>query len=168
VNARARSVAIAVAGLTALTTAVGVAPAPAAARSWSSMGPFSIGTTRAAVYKQHGFGSAGAAATITTYPIAQGVVSVAFVSGKVADLECGAAHLLEPCPAGFALPDGAADGTKVPRKKGWHNYTLEAGNNGTFTMSRTVTANGSRIGVILTVSKGSVSGIQLYRVRPPG
>ena len=159
---------IAVAGLSALASVTSAAAAPASSRNWSSMGPFSIGTTRAAVYKAHGFGSAGAAATITTYPIAEGVVSVAFVSGKVADLECGAAHLLEPCPAGFALPDGVADGTKVPRKKQWHNYTLEAGNNGTFTMSRTATAGGTRIGVILAVSKGSVSGIQLYRLRTHG
>jgi hypothetical protein len=162
VRIRARSVVIVVAGFAALAP-VANAGALGSTRSWSSMGPFSIGMTRTAVYKQHGFGSSQKTAIITTYPIAEGVVSVAFVGGKVADLECGAAHLLEPCPRGFALPDGVADGTHVARTKHWRGYTLQAGPKGSFTMNRVATANGTKIAVILSVQNGSVSGIQLYR-----
>ena len=139
-----------------------------ASHGWGSMGPFSIGMTQAAVYKQHGYGSARKTSTITTYPILQGVVSVAFVGGKVADLECGAAHLLEPCPQGFVLPDGTADNTRVPKQKHWRSYTMAPGGTDSFTMSRVATASGGKIEVILTVTNGRVAGVQLYPARASG
>lgn len=99
--------------------------APAAPNPWGKMAGFGLGTLQDAVYEQHGFGTSGQPNFETSYRVAGGRVDLFFKHARIAAVNCAAPGPLAGggCPAGFALPDGIALGSRVPYQSPWHGYS---------------------------------------------